>query len=267
MQFKVFQHILREFYCSLYSVTPFYNSKGIRILCYHDIPTEFKQKFKEHLQFIIKEFKIISLSKAVEKLKKQNAIDEPYLVITFDDGYRSFLHIMDYFKNYEISATLFIIAGFIGKSGYLTEDEIILLNSQGFEIGCHTLSHPNLAQCSYERIWTELIESKQILSNLLGEEIDLLALPYGGKGAFTKDVLLAALKAGYRVVLTTYRGWNLPSNVGMVNNRLLILRRDPIEVHWSIKVLKGILKGAMDFRYHQWPKGICNQGIEGKIDF
>jgi len=37
------------------------------------------------------------------------------------------------------------------------------------------------------------------MTNLLGQEINLLSLSFGGKGAFTHDILLMALKAGYRL--------------------------------------------------------------------
>ena len=72
------------------------------------------------MRFVIGEFTIITLLEAVWRLKKQDTIDEPYLVMTFDDGYRSFLRIADYFKESEIPTILFITVSFIEKPGYLT---------------------------------------------------------------------------------------------------------------------------------------------------
>ena len=73
-------------------------------------------------------------------------------MLTFDDGKESAATFVDpLLKRYGFGATFYISEGlgFLDdKECYLTWEQIKKLSDDGFEIGNHTRSHPNLVQCS-----------------------------------------------------------------------------------------------------------------------
>jgi len=69
-----------------------------------------------------------------------------------------------------------------------------------FTIGVHTVSHPALALFSKEVQQKEVIESKQILENLLQKKMEFLAYPYGNYNSSAQAV---AKKAGLLAAFTT----------------------------------------------------------------
>ncbi len=240
---------LIDLYCFVFSINQSLKIKGIRILYYHDIPSIYKNIFKAQMQFVKQNFHVISLLEAVEKLKNKEQLDKLYIVITFDDGYKSFLEISNYLLKLSLPASFFITVDFIGQPGYMTWDDIISLKSKNFNIGSHTISHPELSKCSKEKIIVELSKSKQIITNKTGYELDSLALPYGGN--INHDIICIAMNIGYKIILTTHRGLNLPSRISIINNDFFILRRDSSKPNWNIKVLDGLIKGAKDIIYPQ----------------
>ena len=65
--------------------------------------------------------------------------------ITFDDGCETdLLAAAPILKEFGFGATFYITVGFLGKPGYLSEAQVRNLSALGFEIGCHSLTHPYL---------------------------------------------------------------------------------------------------------------------------
>ncbi len=72
-------------------------------------------------------------------------IPDKLVVLTFDDGNKSDLNtVAPLLKKHGFGATFFITSGWLGGEQRLTWPEVRQLQAQGFEIGCHTVSHPNL---------------------------------------------------------------------------------------------------------------------------
>ena len=46
-------------------------------------------------------------------------------------------------------------------------------------IGAHTMTHPSLPGCPVQEKWNEILNSKHVLEELLGEKIDHFAYPHG----------------------------------------------------------------------------------------
>ena len=91
-------------------------SKAI-ILCYHRIGnyksdtvdiTVAENNFINHIQWLNKNYNIISLSKIAECLIARKHLPKDSIVITFDDGYQSYHSTIDYLNKNEIPATFFI---------------------------------------------------------------------------------------------------------------------------------------------------------------
>lgn len=77
-------------------------------------------------------------------------------------------------------------------------------------IGGHTVTHPILENCSFERQQKELKESKEILSRWLKKPVDYFAYPNGDYNSNTLNLLK---RLGYKMAFTTKPGWIDPATV------------------------------------------------------
>ena len=79
-------------------------------------------------------------------------------------------------NDYGINATFYIT-----KEAMRTPEDVSNLKmlDKTFEIGAHTLSHPDLTNISINEAREEIIGSKKWIEQLLNHEINLFAYPYG----------------------------------------------------------------------------------------
>lgn len=102
-----------------------------------------------------------------------------------------------------MTAVVFVIYGFVGEDNYLTDDQIKQLVSDGFEIGSHSVSHPNLTSLSDIRLQQELMESRTALERLTGRRIVSISYP---AGEYDDRVVRYADFVGYKLGVTVDNG-------------------------------------------------------------
>ncbi len=78
--------------------------------------------------------------------------------------------------------------------------ELLELDSQGFEIGAHGVSHPNLPACRDDELVVEVEGSKQHLEDELGKKVSMFAYP---RGRHNGKVIASLIQAGYTGARTT----------------------------------------------------------------
>jgi peptidoglycan/xylan/chitin deacetylase (PgdA/CDA1 family) len=143
------------------------------------------------------------------------------VVVSFDDGYASTLNAVPILKETGYPGTVFPVVSFIESGEPLswpgishwrgTEHERRLtplawgqleeLREAGWEIGSHTLSHPNLIRCDDASLREELERSRKTIAARLGK-CETIAYPYGSAD---ERVAAAAALAGYRAGCTLSR--------------------------------------------------------------
>lgn len=86
--------------------------RRVTIIVYHD-PSP--KAFEAHLAYLIDRFNIIPLEQLVEAIEENNwqKIPPKSLVITFDDGHRGNLALLDIIKRYQVPITIYICAGIV----------------------------------------------------------------------------------------------------------------------------------------------------------
>jgi peptidoglycan/xylan/chitin deacetylase (PgdA/CDA1 family)/lysophospholipase L1-like esterase len=86
-------------------------------------------------------------------------IPEKLVVLTFDDGNVSDLTtVAPILKEHGFGATFFITSGWVGGQKRLTWPQVLQLEELGFEIGCHSVDHPNLLQLSTAKVREQVVQ-------------------------------------------------------------------------------------------------------------
>lgn len=229
-----------------------------KVVFYHDIGTAYTpmgtdlQVFKEHM-------KILGVG-------ERGRCRED--VICFDDGFRGLWDHREMLREVKAKGEgekrrvkVFIAVWLVGKPGYLTWDEMrILQNDYGIDFQSHTWSHQTLVgpwneddvpreprtEAWYER---ELVLSREEIARQLGVgvgcrcSVDELCFPVG---YFSDELIERCKKAGYRKVYASYPG-NLDEGEGYVQPRCLVQDLSPMG-------LRAVLSGGMNLfkeRYYR----------------
>ncbi|MDH3494215.1 MAG: polysaccharide deacetylase family protein, partial [Acidobacteriota bacterium] len=127
--------------------------------------------------------------------------------ITFDDGFRDNLTVaLPLIEKYALPMTVFAVAGFIGKKGYLSKTELRTLADHPLvTVGSHGMTHKHLSRMARDDVRNEMSDSKSFLEEVTGKRIDLLAYPFGDCDGFTEE---AAEECGYTAAWSVWNGTN-----------------------------------------------------------
>src|SRR5690606_29908178 len=92
------------------------------------------------------------------------------------------------------------------RSEWLNWDDVADLSRKGFEIGAHTMSHPDLGHIDGESAEHEILGSRRRLEEELGEPVTLFAYPFGGRANLSEANRERVRRAGYRCCMSAYGG-------------------------------------------------------------
>ncbi len=125
----------------------------------------------------------------------------PAVCITFDDGCETdLLSAAPILKEFDFGATFYVVAGFVGKDGYLSPAQLHELLKLGFEIGCHSMSHPYLPDLDDAGLQREIADAKVMLEQMTGRAVQHFSCP-GGR--YDARVAQVARQAGFLSVATS----------------------------------------------------------------
>ncbi len=94
----------------------------------------------------------------------------------------------------------------------VTWDQLRAMDSGGFSIEAHTVTHPILSAETLADATREIAESREVLCSELRRNVDLFAYPNGKNEDFTDDVVAAVERAGFRAAYTAEFNAASPSN-------------------------------------------------------
>jgi peptidoglycan/xylan/chitin deacetylase (PgdA/CDA1 family) len=187
--------------------------------------------FRQQLEIIARlGIAVIPLS----QLGLPDAAPGPKVVITFDDGHASDVHLA-----YPLLEELRWKAAFFVPTQKLIDQPHLLrqyqqLAAAGHYVGPHGVTHRYLPDLDAEQQWQELHDSKLCIAELLGVEANYCALP-GGK--YNKTTLQVAQQLGYKHLLSTQFGFCQPTNPPFLLHRWTIKRNTPL--HQFECILRG----------------------------
>ncbi|AGA24473.1 polysaccharide deacetylase family protein [Singulisphaera acidiphila] len=98
----------------------------------------------------------------------------------------------------------------LGRALFMTWDQVRRLAGSGMSIGSHAHDHRALASLAEPDQRHELVESKRILEQEVGREIQGVAYPFGWAGTYDEQTQRLAQEAGYRLAFSSAEGVNRP---------------------------------------------------------
>jgi peptidoglycan/xylan/chitin deacetylase (PgdA/CDA1 family) len=246
------RNAMRGVALSVLSRVPRTPGPGVRIVHYHYVFDDERERFARQLQFLAREFAPVSLSEAVERLQLGRTEGDE-IVVTFDDGFQNHLdNAAPLLAEQGFSACFFLVTDLLDASPErakkfererlhlplpvepLDWDGAERLLALGHEVGSHTVSHPDLTSLPPDELERELEASREELSRRLGSARHLSA-PYGERGRFSERVAAAARDAGYESCATAIRGRNTSAL------DLYALRRHHLSARWPMREVEYFL--------------------------
>jgi peptidoglycan/xylan/chitin deacetylase (PgdA/CDA1 family) len=154
--------------------------------------------------------------------------------ITFDDGMRNNHEVAwPILAEYEIPATVYVTIGFIdgsspwvgsgGDGAMMSAAQLRELAAAGWELGAHTMTHPDMSKLGYEQCLAEIRDSAHELERLGGTAVRTFAYPFGRYGP---AAIAAARDAGMLAAVTTGSGSWDPYEL----TRAMVGAADPLAV-------------------------------------
>lgn len=239
----------------------------LRVLIYHDIKSDLQVKlFINQILSLKKEYEFISPFEFEQLIKMKIKPKKKYILLTFDDGFKSNKRIAEEVLNkLNIKALFFIISDFISMplksleyekiinniypNGPIKEelsepmsfDDIKFLISSGHQIGSHTRSHKKLSSLvNLDDLKSELISSKTNLENIFGIKITHFAFPFGTYESIDNNSI-KIISQNYEYIHSGLRGDNKKAKE--------LIYRDAVNPEMQVLRLKSFLSGNADFFY------------------
>jgi peptidoglycan/xylan/chitin deacetylase (PgdA/CDA1 family) len=249
-------------------------STEIAFLMYHEIAVpgrELCRDFKGHVPYAVpqrefssqldflREQRWRSLSVSEALAANSNGGHASTVAITFDDGSETDLHTAaPLLDNAGFHATFYVIAGWLGRPGYMSASQLRELHARGFEIGCHSMTHKYLTGLTDRELRVEIADAKARLEEILGAAVNHLSCP-GGFWS-TKIARLAKL-AGYKSVATSRVGRNSRRSDPYRLSRISIMRGMTLDDFRSVCYGHGLFLKQARERVAAIPKALLGANL------
>ncbi len=160
----------------------------------------------------------------------------PRVLLTFDDGWRDCVEVGGpILVAHGLHAMLFVTTDLIGHRDFVGLETLRSLPSQ-FCVGSHAKTHRFLSDLSDADVTLELRESKAVLEDILGHEVNSLAYP---GGSFDRRVERIAAEVGYQWIFTS------EPSVAQHSKGPLRIGRVPVKADTSTKTIARWVRGDL----------------------
>jgi peptidoglycan/xylan/chitin deacetylase (PgdA/CDA1 family) len=227
----------------------------IRTLTYHRIGQSIRDPFcvatadfEAQVRQLAESGRAVSLEQLVAFVQGGAEMPSDACLITIDDGMISTLtEALPILERWKVPAVAFVTSSLIGKNfegsseRYMTWDELRQLAASGLvAIGSHAHTHRSLGLMSPDEAVHEARQSREMLSQQLGQDITVFAYPFGTRSDFNDTTERLLRDAGYTLAFNSVHGAIVP---GM---DLISLPRIKIEGGESLRMFSLASRGAMD---------------------
>ena len=212
------------------------------------VPTAY---FLRQVNYLLRHYRVVSLSEAVELVRK-GGVKVPTVAVTFDDGYAdNFVSLRAVTEETGLPVGYFISTEHISNGREFAHDEwfhepgfppntweqIEFLKRCGYEIGSHTRNHADCGSTDVEFLRHEIVGSGEDLRRKLGPTAHF-SFPFGMPQNISAPAAEIAC-AGYKNVFSAYRGGNFHADARRILKRVSFPR-----TLWELELqLQSVLTG------------------------
>ena len=175
------------------------------------------ERFEQQMRYLARwGANVISMSEAERAVRGQIPIPSRAVVLTFDDGYRSFCEFaLPVLRRHNFPAIVYVLAARAGGTAdwYAVDgqptpplmqwSEVQGLSAHGIEIGSHGMHHTRLAGLARKPLMAEVADSRKLIEDRIGGPVRHFCYPFG---AVDQAAIDAAASAGYTTAVTCQRG-------------------------------------------------------------
>ncbi len=244
----------------------------IPVLMYHRVPDApidtrhrtfvTKDNFEKHLKFFsLRGLQAITFKDYLAFSTGERPLQEfprkPF-ILTFDDGYQDNFHnMLPLASKYGYKGVLFLLGDFSVSGNFWDNGEDVEANSimtteqkkafvgQGWEIGAHTMTHPDLTRLGNEDALHELRESRNRIEQELQTKVVSFAYPFGIYDERVKDIVKLA---GFNFGIATDSG-----GIVIEDDRFAVFRVNMFPKESLFSLFK---KTSTWYRaYYRWKRG------------
>ena len=191
--------------------------QNIPILMYHSISSRASpgfrpstlspETFEEHLSYLDQcHYITITVTQFVQAMVRgEDGLPPRPVVLTFDDGYADFFtSALPALQRHGFTATLYIATAFVGGTSrwlqqmgegmrtMLTWDQLAEISASGIECGAHSHEHRTLNMLPPSVARDEIVRSKELLEEHLGQQVSSFAYPFGYYSARVRQIVREA---------------------------------------------------------------------------
>jgi peptidoglycan/xylan/chitin deacetylase (PgdA/CDA1 family) len=237
-------------------------SRGIVFLMYHELELPGRalaQQEPGYVRYILAE---TTFRSQIEWLRKSGwrglnvgeALTCPAdksIAITFDDGCETdLIAATPILLEAGFHATFYVTAGFLDKPGYLSTAQLHQLSSLGFQIGCHSMTHPYLNDLCPNDLHREIVDARSKLQDVTGSVVEHFSCP-GGR--YNDRIVALVKQAGYRSLATSRIRANSASTDPFSLGRVAVMRTTELttferictgEALWKMRLAESLRGSA-----------------------
>ncbi len=134
------------------------------------------------------EYTAITTSMLVEAITQGASLPPRPIIITFDDAWLdNYTAAFPIMKKYGFTGVLYLPYTYIGAPCCLSVDQVKEMAAAGWEVGSHTLTHPNLLALDSAILRAEVVDSRKKLEALLGLPVLTFAYPFANVDSAAVD--------------------------------------------------------------------------------
>jgi peptidoglycan/xylan/chitin deacetylase (PgdA/CDA1 family) len=177
---------------------------------YPDLFTPAKT-FESHMQALAeKGYTAITMDQLTSYWRKGVRLPEKPMVLTFDDGYHSmYKNALPVMKKLRWPGVVNLAVKNLTVAGGLEPKHVRTMLYYGWELGAHTITHPDLTTVDDARLKDELAGARKQLQEKFGVPVNAFCYP---SGRHNERVIAAVKAAGYHTATTTIAGYGKPDN-------------------------------------------------------
>lgn len=188
---------------------------------------------------------------------------EKTVAVTFDDGCETdLLFAAPMLRQRDFGGTFYLTTGFLGKRGYLSHSQARELSGLGFEIGCHSMTHPYLSDLDEKGLRREIVDAKEELQQILGKPVEHFSCP-GGR--HDRRVSEMARAASYRTVATSQIQVNSSASDLFALGRVAVMRSTSIGEFRGICRAENLWRKSLQVQFRTATKKLLGNSFYDRL--